>query len=245
VIGSPCGDCYGKGVVRRQKTLSAKIPAGVDTGNRIRLTGEGEAGTHGGPSGNNSFCFLLRLTGVSILTWQIKSPVPLPCKPVMPLLFKRNCIHVKPHNIFERHGNDLYCAVPIDFASAALGGSIEVPTLNEPHLCHNNRHKVNQLLAPHPYIAGKVVVLGKGLVAYALAPHLGIRLTGEGEAGTHGGPSGDLYIEIHVKPHNIFERHGNDLYCAAHPYIAGKVVVLGKGLVAYALAPHLGKYHKF
>ena len=95
VIDSPCGDCHGKGVVRRQKTLSAKIPAGVDTGNRIRLTGEGEAGARGGPNGD---------------------------------LYIE--IHVRPHNIFERHGNDLYCGVPIDFASAALGGSIEVPTLS-------------------------------------------------------------------------------------------------------------------
>ncbi|AYQ57203.1 Chaperone protein DnaJ [Bathymodiolus thermophilus thioautotrophic gill symbiont] len=95
VIESPCGDCHGKGVVRRQKTLSVKIPVGVDSGNRIRLTGEGEAGTRGGPSGD---------------------------------LYVE--IHVRPHNIFERRGNDLYCGVPIDFASAALGGDIEVPTLN-------------------------------------------------------------------------------------------------------------------
>lgn len=95
VLDSPCGDCHGQGVVRRQKTLSAKIPAGVDTGNRIRLTGEGEAGVRGGPSGD---------------------------------LYIE--VHVKPHSIFERHGNDLYCAVPIDFSSATLGGSIEVPILN-------------------------------------------------------------------------------------------------------------------
>ncbi len=94
VISSPCGDCHGKGVVRRQKTLSAKIPAGVDSGNRIRLTGEGEAGLRGGPAGD---------------------------------LYVE--IHVRPHNIFERHGNDLYCSVPINFASAALGGTVEVPTL--------------------------------------------------------------------------------------------------------------------
>ncbi|MBA5249353.1 MAG: molecular chaperone DnaJ, partial [Gammaproteobacteria bacterium] len=94
VISSPCGDCHGKGVIRRQKTLSAKIPAGVDSGNRIRLTGEGEAGLRGGPNGD---------------------------------LYVE--IHVRAHNIFERHGNDLYCSVPIDFASAALGGAVEVPTL--------------------------------------------------------------------------------------------------------------------
>ncbi len=93
-IESPCGTCRGQGVVRKQKTLSVKIPAGVDTGNRIRLSGEGEAGTRGGPNGD---------------------------------LYVE--VHVKPHPIFERDGNDLYCEVPIDFATAALGGSIEVPTL--------------------------------------------------------------------------------------------------------------------
>lgn len=94
-IESPCGTCRGQGVVRKQKTLSVKIPAGVDTGNRIRLSGEGEAGVRGGQSGD---------------------------------LYVE--VHVKPHDIFQRDGNDLYCEVPIDFATAALGGSIEVPTLD-------------------------------------------------------------------------------------------------------------------
>jgi len=93
-IESPCGTCRGQGVVRKQKTLSAKIPAGVDTGNRIRLSGEGEAGLRGGPSGD---------------------------------LYVQ--VHVKKHNIFQREGNDLYCEVPIDFATATMGDSIEVPTL--------------------------------------------------------------------------------------------------------------------
>lgn len=95
IISSPCGDCHGEGIVRRQKTLSVKIPAGVDNGNRIRVTGEGEAGMRGGASGD---------------------------------LYVE--INVRPHNIFERHGNDLYCSVPIDFASTALGGTVEVPTLS-------------------------------------------------------------------------------------------------------------------
>ncbi|MEJ6558475.1 MAG: molecular chaperone DnaJ [Candidatus Thioglobus sp.] len=93
-IESPCGSCRGQGVVRKQKTLSVKIPAGVDTGNRIRLSGEGEAGVRGGQSGD---------------------------------LYVE--VHVRAHEIFQREGNDLYCEVPIDFTSVALGGSIEVPTL--------------------------------------------------------------------------------------------------------------------
>jgi molecular chaperone DnaJ len=94
-IESPCTTCRGQGVVRKQKTLSVKIPAGVDTGNRIRLSGEGETGLRGGSSGD---------------------------------LYVE--VHVKAHEIFQRDGNDLYCEVPIDFATATLGGSIEVPTLS-------------------------------------------------------------------------------------------------------------------
>ena len=95
VIPSPCSSCHGDGRVRKQKTLEVKIPAGVDTGDRIRLTGEGEAGAHGGPAGD---------------------------------LYVQ--VSVRDHRIFKRDGADLYCEVPIDFTVAALGGEIEVPTLD-------------------------------------------------------------------------------------------------------------------
>ncbi|MBH0016517.1 molecular chaperone DnaJ [Pseudoalteromonas sp. NGC95] len=52
IISDPCNSCHGQGRVEKTKTLSVKIPAGVDTGDRIRLTGEGEAGMHGAPSGD-------------------------------------------------------------------------------------------------------------------------------------------------------------------------------------------------
>jgi len=93
-IDQPCDSCYGQGRVRRTKTLEVKVPAGVDSGNQIRLSGEGEAGRNGGPAGD---------------------------------LFVE--IHVKSHDIFERDGADLYCEVPLPFATAVLGGEIEVPTL--------------------------------------------------------------------------------------------------------------------
>lgn len=95
VITDPCGSCRGEGRVRKQKTLEVKIPAGVDTGDRIRLTGEGEAGAQGGPAGD---------------------------------LYVQ--VSVRQHPIFKRDGADLYCEVPIDFADAALGGELEVPTLD-------------------------------------------------------------------------------------------------------------------
>lgn len=95
IIKDPCNSCYGRGVKEETKTLSVKIPPGVDTGDRIRLSGEGEAGRNGGPAGD---------------------------------LYVE--VHVKKHSIFEREGANLYCEVPISFADAALGGEMEVPTLD-------------------------------------------------------------------------------------------------------------------
>lgn len=94
VISDPCSTCRGEGRVRENKSLTVKIPAGVDQGDRVRLSGEGEAGLHGGPSGD---------------------------------LYVQ--VALKKHAIFERNGQDLNCDVPISFITAALGGSIEVPTL--------------------------------------------------------------------------------------------------------------------
>jgi molecular chaperone DnaJ len=95
IISDPCKSCHGQGRVEETKTLSVKVPAGVDTGDRIRLSGEGEAGEAGGPPGD---------------------------------LYVQ--VHVREHEIFKREGADLYCEVPIDFVDAALGGELEVPTLD-------------------------------------------------------------------------------------------------------------------
>lgn len=94
VIPDPCQTCHGQGRVEEHKTLSVKIPAGVDTSDRIRLSGEGEAGLNGGPSGD---------------------------------LYVQ--IFVKEHELFTRDGDNLFCNVPIRFTTAALGGEMEVPTL--------------------------------------------------------------------------------------------------------------------
>lgn len=90
-----CGTCHGAGRVKQNKTLSVKIPAGVDEGDRIRLSGEGEAGVNGGPTGD---LYVV--------------------------------VHLKPHHIFQRDGGNLHCEMPISFSTAALGGEIEVPTLD-------------------------------------------------------------------------------------------------------------------
>ncbi|MBA34446.1 MAG: molecular chaperone DnaJ [Oleispira sp.] len=95
VIEDPCNSCNGRGVKEETKTLNVKVPAGVDTGDRIRLSGEGEAGAMGGPAGD---------------------------------LYVQ--MSVKDHAIFERDGHNLYCDVPISIVDAALGGELEVPTLD-------------------------------------------------------------------------------------------------------------------
>lgn len=95
VIPEPCSTCSGAGRVRKHKTLSVKIPAGVDQDDRIRLAGEGESGMNGGPPGD---LYVV--------------------------------VSLKSHPVFQREGADLHCEMPISFATAALGGEIEIPTLD-------------------------------------------------------------------------------------------------------------------
>jgi molecular chaperone DnaJ len=95
VVQSPCAACRGAGRLKQHKTLSVKIPSGVDEGDRIRLSGEGEAGVNGGPSGD---LYVV--------------------------------IHLKAHAVFQRDHNDLHCEMPVSFTTAALGGDIEIPTLD-------------------------------------------------------------------------------------------------------------------
>lgn len=95
IVADPCPDCGGAGRVRRTRTLEVKIPAGIDTGMRLRQSGYGEAGINGGPPGD---------------------------------LYVE--IRIKPHPIFQRDGDDLHCEMPISITTAALGGEIDVPTLD-------------------------------------------------------------------------------------------------------------------
>ncbi len=95
MVANPCGSCSGSGRVKKHKTLAVKIPAGVDEGDRIRLSGEGEAGVNGGPSGD---LYVV--------------------------------IQIRQHPVFTRDHNDLHCEMPVSFTTAALGGEIEIPTLD-------------------------------------------------------------------------------------------------------------------
>lgn len=137
IISDPCDDCHGRGLKEETRSLSVKVPPGVDTGDRIRLSGEGEAGPDGGPSGD---------------------------------LFVQ--VAVRRHRIFERDGKHLYCEVPISFADAALGGELEVPTLD-------GRVK---LRIPAETQTGKL-----------------FRLRGKGVTPVRGGNAGDLMCKVVVE----------------------------------------------
>jgi len=95
VVSSPCPQCSGGGRIRKTRERKVRIPAGVDSGSRIRLSGEGDAGIRGGDPGD---LYIV--------------------------------LYIRPHEVFERRGNDLYCEVPISFVRAALGGQITVPTIH-------------------------------------------------------------------------------------------------------------------
>ncbi len=137
VIGDPCADCHGQGRIKEQKTLSVKVPAGVDTGDRIRLANEGEAGENGGPPGD---------------------------------LYVQ--IGVKEHPIFKRDDANLYAEVPISFVTAALGGELEVPTLDGRAV----------LRVPPESQTGKL-----------------FKMRGKGVQPVRGGPKGDLLCRIVVE----------------------------------------------
>ncbi|GGF62088.1 MULTISPECIES: molecular chaperone DnaJ [Mameliella] len=138
IIKNPCNNCGGAGRVQKERALSVNIPAGVETGTRIRLAGEGEAGMRGGPPGD-LYIF----------------------------------IEVEPHKIFERDGAELHCRVPVAMTVAALGGDIEVPTID------GGRSRVK---IPSGSQSGRQM-----------------RLRGKGMPALRGGASGDMFIELAVE----------------------------------------------
>ncbi len=146
VIENPCRSCGGQGRVRKEKSLSVTIPAGVEDGTRIRLAGEGEAGMRGGGAGD-LYIFLA----------------------------------VKPHRIFQRDGANIHCHVPISMPTAALGGSIEVPTID------GTRAK---LTIPH-----------------GTQPGHQFRLKGKGMSVLRSPARGDMYVQVTVEtPVNLSKR---------------------------------------
>ncbi|MFD0859694.1 molecular chaperone DnaJ [Roseovarius aquimarinus] len=146
IIQNPCKVCGGQGRVEKDRALSVNIPAGVETGTRIRLSGEGEAGMRGGPPGD-LYIF----------------------------------IEVAKHKLFEREETNLYCNVPVSMITAAIGGDIEVPTID------GGRSKVK---IPEGSQSGRQM-----------------RLRGKGMPALRGGGSGDMFIELAVEtPVNLTAR---------------------------------------
>jgi molecular chaperone DnaJ len=146
IVKNPCRSCAGQGRVQKERSLAVNIPAGVETGTRIRLAGEGEAGMRGGPAGD-LYIF----------------------------------IEVKDHAIFQRDSVHLFCRVPISIATAALGGEVEVPTIDG----------------------------GKSRVKVSAGSQTGrqLRLRGKGMPALRGGGSGDMVIELAVEtPVNLTAR---------------------------------------
>ena len=141
----PCTECSGSGRIKLQKTLSVKIPSGVDEGDRVRLTGEGEPGVNGGPPGD---------------------------------LYVQ--AHVKAHPVFQRDHDDLHCEMPVSFATAAMGGEIDVPTLDGSA----------KIKVPAETQGGKT-----------------FRLRGKGIKGVRSHSPGDLFCHLAIEtPVNLTER---------------------------------------
>ncbi|WP_027134518.1 molecular chaperone DnaJ [Geminicoccus roseus] len=146
IIPNPCKTCGGKGAVRQEKTLSVTIPAGVDDGMKIRLSGNGEAGVRGAPAGD-LYIFL----------------------------------HVAPHRLFQRDGVNIHCRVPIPMSTAALGGQIEVPSIEGKRLA---------VTIPAGTQSGRQ-----------------IRLRGKGMTELQGHGRGDMHVELAVEtPVNLTRR---------------------------------------
>ncbi len=137
LISDPCDSCRGEGRVQKETSLKIRIPAGVDTGNRLRSSGNGDGGLRGGPAGD-LYVFLI----------------------------------IKKHDVFEREGNDLFCDIPVSFATATLGGEKKVPTLGG-----NSSIKI-----PAGTQGGTV-----------------FRLKEKGMPNLSGGRSGDLHVTIQVE----------------------------------------------
>lgn len=146
IVKNPCKSCHGHGRVEKERSLSVNIPAGVETGTRIRLAGEGEAGLRGGPTGD-LYIF----------------------------------IEVKEHPLFQRDSVHLFCRVPISFGTAALGGEVEVPTIDG----------------------------GKARVKVPAGSQTGkqMRLRGKGMPALRGAGTGDMLLELAVEtPVNLTSR---------------------------------------
>lgn len=160
IVTDPCNDCHGTGLVEKSKKVALKIPAGVDTGARMRLRGEGEGGRRGGPSGD---LYVV--------------------------------VHVHEHDFFKRDGDTIYCRLPVSMVKAALGASVEVPTI----------HGKKKLDIPRGSQSGELFTL-----------------RGQGVPNLRGHGKGDMVVELHVlTPTNLCDEQVKaleefDTLCVKH-----------------------------
>ncbi len=167
-IKTPCRSCGGRGLTQKERKLAVKIPAGVEDGTRIRLSGEGDGGLRNGPPGD-LYLFL----------------------------------SVKPHPLFERDGADLYCRAPAPMCKAALGGEMEIPTID------GERAKVT--IPAGAQTGRRFRIKGKGMT------HLRAK------------DRGDLHVEIFVetpmnlsaKQRKLLEEFSKDCCEDSHPQTQG------------------------
>jgi molecular chaperone DnaJ len=146
MVTDPCKSCQGQGVVKQKQHVKVHIPAGVDSGMRLKMAGYGDAGRNGGPAGD-LYVF----------------------------------INVKPHEMFERQGDDILLDLPISFSEAALGSKKEVPSLTE-HTC--------RITIPEGTQNGKI-----------------FRVRREGFPNVHGHGKGDLLVRVFVEtPTNLSKK---------------------------------------
>ena len=136
-IDDPCPDCRGAGFIKKKVEIEVSIPAGVDDGTRVRITGQGEPSPDGGPSGH-CYCF----------------------------------VAVEPHDLFEREGEHLILRMPVAYTQAALGATIQIPTLEGPE-----ELKVTAGTQP-----GEI-----------------FRLRGRGIQDPHSGRKGDLHVQVNIE----------------------------------------------
>ncbi len=144
-----CKACDGRGFIRMRKKIDVEIPAGIESGSKLRIAGEGEAGLRGGRSGD------LYIT-----------------------------VNIKPHEIFERRGADLYCEVSIPFSTAVLGGEIEAPTLERTAMIK---------------------------IPPSTQTETSFRLRGKGMPRMHGYGSGDEYVKVKIKVPKKLSRKQREL----------------------------------
>ncbi len=149
IITKPCATCKGAGRVTRERKITVKIPAGIASGQQLRLQGEGEAGAGGGPAGH---LYVV--------------------------------IHVQEHEFFRRDGVNLFCEIPVNFTTLALGGEIKVPTLDG----------VDSVKVPEGTQTGTT-----------------LRLRGKGMPDVGGKGRGDLFATVQVQTPNKLSREQRQL----------------------------------